>query len=329
LPYADAGIVVGDPAPDLLEIPLLRNIWKRSHWRTPATEAEQPGEVPSLGLREAGYFTERIGGQFSNSKLDLSSYRMLVLPETALLDDELAERIREYVRRGGRILAFGHASLFDPTGRLRKDFSLGDVFGVSFTEPLPGYKQLEHLPESNLTSSTPLNPGAVGVRTTTGKCLAIWNGAGGAPAIVENRFGKGRCLYTSAEESQFGEGSPLLAELTGRLIGAPSITVKAERKYSLLMNRQAENFLLYLMDRSTRSRTSADFWSAREPQVSLPAVDTKEWVSIILNTDVLGEIHEAELIGSSRRNPAVSRRIGVVELVFQASPSVTSVWLKR
>ncbi|HTV55271.1 MAG TPA: hypothetical protein VMI06_10175, partial [Terriglobia bacterium] len=84
LPYADAGIVAGHPAPDLLEIPLLRDIWKRSHWRTPATETEQPGEVPSLGLRGAGYFTERIGGQFAVCKFDFSSYRMLVLPETAL-----------------------------------------------------------------------------------------------------------------------------------------------------------------------------------------------------------------------------------------------------
>lgn len=328
LPYADAGIVVGHPAPNLLEIPLLRDIWKRSHWHTPATEAEQPGEVPSMGLQVAGYFTERIGGEFTARKFDLSSYRMLVLPETGLLNSELIGRIRDYVRAGGKILAFGHASMFDPYGKLRADFALGDVFGVKLTGPLPGYKHLAHLPGSNLISSMPLNPGAVGVKATTGKSLAVWEGTGDFPAIVENDYGNGRCIYTSAEESEFGEGSPLLLELTERLIGRPPITLRSKRHYTLLMNQHGQDLLLYMIDRSTRSVTSAAFWGVGAPEPSLPAVDTAEWVSVILNTDVLGEIREAELIGSGK-SIAVSRRRGFAELLYQASPSVSSVRLKK
>jgi Alpha-L-fucosidase/Beta-galactosidase trimerisation domain len=324
LPYADVGIVVGNPAPDLPGIPLLKDIWKPSHWHSPATETEQPGEVPSLGLRGAGYFTERIGGQFTGRKFNLSSYRMLVLPETALLDGELSSQIREYVRKGGKILGFGHASLFDPLGKLRTDFALGDVFGVKFTGPLPGYKHLVNLPESNLASSMSLNPGAVGVETTTGKSLAVWKGAGNSPAVVENRFGKGQCIYTSAEESEFGEGSPLLGELAGRLVGPPPVTVRAKRKYSLLMNRQGEDLLLYLLDRSTRSRTSVNSPSGRAPELSFPPVNTPEWVSVIVDTGILGEIRRGELIGSNQ-NVIVSRRLDKIELLFQASPSVSSL----
>ena len=330
LPYADAGIVVGNPASDLREIPLLKDIWKRSHWQVPATEAEQPGEVPSSGLREAGYFTERIGSQFADRKFDLSSYRMLVLPETALLDDALLAQIREYVQKGGKILAFGHASLFDPFGKPRPDFALSDVFGVNLTGPLPGYKRLAHLPESSLVSGMPLNPGAVGVETTTGKPLAVWKGAGNFPAVVENHFGMGQCIYISSEESEFGGGCPLLGELTVRLIGGPPVSVKGKRKYSLLMNRQGDDLLLYLRDRSTRSRTSADIGlrSAGAAGHLLPPVDTPEWVSVVLDTSVLSDIREAELIGSKQK-VAVSRRPGVVELLFQASPSVSSVRLRK
>jgi Alpha-L-fucosidase len=115
---------------------------------------------------------------------------------------------------------------------------------------------------------------------------------------------------------------------TGRLIGPAPITVRAKRNYSLLMNRQGETLLLYLMDRSTRSRSIADFWSAGGSEPSLPAVDTNEWVSVIVNTGILGEIREAELIGSSQ-NVAVSRRVGFIELLFQASPAVSSVRMKK
>jgi Alpha-L-fucosidase/Beta-galactosidase trimerisation domain len=328
LPYADAGIVVGNPAPAVLEIPMLKGLWKRSHWRIPGTDAEQPGELLSLGLREAGYFTERVGGQFTTRKFDLSSYRMLILPETALLDDRLLQNVRDYVRKGGKVLSFGHASLFDPHGKARPDFGLGDVFGVRFKGPLPGYKHLANMLGSGLVSTMLPNPGAVGVETTTGKSLAVWKGAEDFPAIVENRFGKGQCIYISAEESEFGDGSPLLTELAARLIGPAPVEVKGKRNYSLLMNRQGDDLFLFLLDRSTRSRTSAHFWSAGSAEPSLPPVDTAEWVSVVLNTGFLGRLRGAELIGSSQR-VSISQRLDSVELLFQASPSVSCVRLTR
>ena len=324
VPYADAGIVVGNPAPDVLEIPMLKDLWRRSHWRIPATDAEQPGELPSLGLRQAGYFTERVGSQFASRKLDFGSYRLLVLPEAALLDEELLQGVRDYVRKGGKVLAFGHASLFDSHGKPRPDFGLGDVFGVRFRGQLPGYKHLATLPGSSLISAMLPNPGAVGVEITTGKSLAVWKGAGDFPSIVENRFGKGQCIYASAEESQFGEGSPLLAELAARLIGQPPVEVKGKRNYSLLMNRQGDDLLLFLLDRSTRSRTSAHFWSAGGGELSLPPVDATEWLSVVINTDIIGGVRGAELIGSDQ-HIAVSQRLDSVELLFQASPSVSCV----
>ncbi len=59
---------------------------------------------------------------------------MLILPNVNMMDDAEIEAIREWVRRGGKLLATGWTSLVDTRGRLRKDFGLGDVFGVSLQD---------------------------------------------------------------------------------------------------------------------------------------------------------------------------------------------------
>ncbi len=52
-----------------------------------------------------------------------------------MMDDAEIEAIRDWVRRGGSLIATGWTSLVDTRGRLRKDFGLGDVFGVSVKSP--------------------------------------------------------------------------------------------------------------------------------------------------------------------------------------------------
>jgi hypothetical protein len=61
----------------------------------------------------------------------LGDYRLLVLPNVAALSDGQCERLRQFVRRGGSVLATFETSLYDEQGRQRKDFGLADLFGVS------------------------------------------------------------------------------------------------------------------------------------------------------------------------------------------------------
>ena len=102
-PYADIGVLTGHPADDVGKIPDLGELWKASHGFTPARADVDPGYDTSLSLRKMGYLTERVGGTFTSRAFDLGSYRMLLLPETALLDDRDIEDIREYVRKGGAL----------------------------------------------------------------------------------------------------------------------------------------------------------------------------------------------------------------------------------
>ncbi|OJV43365.1 MAG: hypothetical protein BGO25_08440 [Acidobacteriales bacterium 59-55] len=60
----------------------------------------------------------------------LSQYAVLILPNIALMSDAQAAAIRQYAERGGSVLATFQTGLFDETGSARKDFALGDIFGI-------------------------------------------------------------------------------------------------------------------------------------------------------------------------------------------------------
>ena len=324
-PYADIGTLTGNPSPGLLAVPRAGDFWAWgptwSGGADAATEDTRPGYALDFALRKAGYFAESVGTAFPSRPIDLSAYRMLLLPENALLDGGLVGQIREYVRNGGALLAFGHASLFDEAAHRRDNFALGDVFGADLGGDLPGYKQFA--PGNDIASSLALNPPALAVRPTTGKVLATWASAGDAPAIVENQFGKGRVIYTSAAEDSIGKGAALLAELAGRLIGPPPIRVESTREYALVANRKGSALIVYLLNRSTGSRANTDTEPSKGSAFAGP-----EEITLRIDTSVWGEIRAADLI-SPRAPVRLSRQGRTVQLTFPASPSVTTLRVIR
>ena len=325
IPYADIGTVTGNPSPELLAVPEAADFWARGpRWSggpNSLNEETRPGYALDFALRKAGYLTESVGTAFSSHKINLSEYRMLLLPENALLDGGLAGEIREYVRNGGTLLAFGHASLRDEMARPRNNFLLNDVFGADFAGNLPGYKQF--VASSEIASALPLNLPALAVKPTTGKVLGTWASVGDTPAILENQFGKGRAIYVSAAESAFGKASPMLTELAGRLIGPPPIAVESTREYAMAANQKGNNLLVYLLNRSTGSRANTD---TEQPKGS--AFEGPEEITLKIDTSVVGEILGAELI-SPPAPVRLSRRGRIVQISFPASTSVTTLKLRR
>lgn len=63
---------------------------------------------------------------------DLSHYKVLILANTACLDDRQVAAVSEFVRNGGGLVASLDASLFDEFGTPRNNFALADVFGVDY-----------------------------------------------------------------------------------------------------------------------------------------------------------------------------------------------------
>jgi hypothetical protein len=75
----------------------------------------------------------------------LDAFKLLILADAAALSDAQCAAIRDYVTRGGSVLATFASSLFDEAGNRRADFGLADLFGVSFAGRIDGPMQNSYL----------------------------------------------------------------------------------------------------------------------------------------------------------------------------------------
>ena len=62
----------------------------------------------------------------------LAAYKVLILPNAAALSNAQIATIREYVQKGGGLVATCETSLFDELGHPRPNFALADIFGVDY-----------------------------------------------------------------------------------------------------------------------------------------------------------------------------------------------------
>lgn len=159
----------------------------------------------------------------------LANYPVIYLPNVVCLSDTEVKALRTYVRDGGTLVADGLTSLADEWGNLKSNFRLADVFGVDFAgKTLEPYLALQMLvkdpgahplldwesPNVSVHASAAfvtLRAGASEIAslhdryrpsTVPGELFALKNAfvveKPLGPALVENRYGKGRCLYFSA-----------------------------------------------------------------------------------------------------------------------------------
>ncbi|OGD21362.1 MAG: hypothetical protein A2W03_04765 [Candidatus Aminicenantes bacterium RBG_16_63_16] len=153
---------------------------------------------------------------------DLGRYSLLVLPNAACTGREADDRLREYVRGGGNLIASFETSLCDESGRRQNDFGLADLFGVrllrSPVRPYPHFYffrrdawpgvfagiQPELLP-APLVSCEIAAAGAKAVSPFSIKFKG-WDGSeilpSEFPAVAVNEFGKGQAVYLAGP---FGE----------------------------------------------------------------------------------------------------------------------------
>ncbi len=131
-PYADVGIVLGTPADDGPGLTAGNTLWKAYQARQLST-IDQAFAVRDI-LGRAGVFSRVLynsnqGGSWPES---LAQIPAVILPERAPLDNKHVKQLRQYVKQGGRLIAFGHASMVDAMGKRGDEYALGDVFGVRY-----------------------------------------------------------------------------------------------------------------------------------------------------------------------------------------------------
>jgi hypothetical protein len=71
-------------------------------------------------------------------RYDLSRYEVLLANDVRFVSDAVCEKIREFVRKGGTLIATGQTSLFTEQWEPRGDYALADLFGVSCQPGLGG-----------------------------------------------------------------------------------------------------------------------------------------------------------------------------------------------
>jgi len=156
----------------------------------------------------------------------LSDYQLIALPNVIMLDEEETDAFRRYVESGGSLYASKNTSLISKGGVRQKDFRLSDLFGVSYqgkTESIVTY--LEPSPPATevfgefggqypiTLHDTQLlvnvHKGAEVLATITlpysdpkgTKYASILTDPPGIrtehPALVLNRYGKGKVLYAA------------------------------------------------------------------------------------------------------------------------------------
>jgi hypothetical protein len=206
---------------------------------------------------------------------DISGYKAIVLAEQTALSDAEVDKLRTYVRAGGRLVAAGNASLFDERGKRRADFALADVLGVHYVGAVPAdfvYLLLDDEAVSGAVTSQPILVDQVGVSVTldganllgrllepearrTDATTVLWGDAPPDPAqthagLVENRFGDGRAVYVPFPIRCDGVPNLWIKRLIGVLVAdaveVPLLTTDAGPGVEITVNRQRDRVVVHL-----------------------------------------------------------------------------------
>jgi hypothetical protein len=105
------------------------------------TRARAKVEDHTLGMYQA-LIEARIPFEMAHDRLldaeQINRFKLLLLPNIAALSDAQCGQLRDFVQRGGSLIATYETSLYDEWGKQRPDFGLSDLFGVSFSAKRDG-----------------------------------------------------------------------------------------------------------------------------------------------------------------------------------------------
>ncbi len=258
------------------------------YYRTLKMKTDFYGQKKDSGLSCTGNFTSSLYGFCSAlarsgipydvvTDLDYTikntgRYDCIFLPTCACLSDNVIKHLEEFVSEGGVIAATLDTSLFDETGKRRNDFGLRKLLGVSFANEIVGFKNWNYISTNGKDPvfkgiDIPLLPAPdyalKVIPDKNAEVVAHFHEpmAGryepltpqGIPAIVINKFNKGRAIYFSGT---FGEMmnsySPpeyrkMVANIAEIFAGNP-VSLKGGINIEVVLRKQEKRMILHLIN---------------------------------------------------------------------------------
>lgn len=212
----------------------------------------------------------------------LREYKVLVMPDQSYIPPALEEAIRQFVHKGGLLIASHRSSLYGRDGVRKHNFGLADVFGVDFVDTsrysvayiadIQGaeFREVPDMPI--LVKGT--NTRVLRVqRSQTAEVLATFMEPAmeakvhrhiyhqhahpavqtDAPAVSFHQFGMGACVYIAApiEASFWKTGSPWLRQIylacMKVLRPQPLLEVEAPLGVEVNLLQQGARYVLHLV----------------------------------------------------------------------------------
>jgi len=267
-PYADVGVILGTPSLDAENFSSKNAFWNnfRQSQISPETEAMSICE----DLENAGYFSQILyaSADYTNWPESLSQFKTIILPEHAGLDEKHVKIIRNYVRNGGKCIAFGHSTMLDETFQWLPDHALADLFGIHTygqrflvsATPVDFNAEIKQQYFSNVEFAPFAEKLMVGA-SPDARVIANGNQA------VLNKYGMGESYYFAKGEAAF-RGNPDfwsgLLKMAGNEPGLEFINppshrrghvIKTVNRYVTMINETSEGKVLHIIDRQATSST--------------------------------------------------------------------------
>ena len=173
--------------------------------RTTLDLGEGPSYYPYMGwdwlLQAAKLPYTRIDEHFvRDGRLAELGLKVLILPEAAAMDNRVAAEIARWVAAGGLLVASNVPAIMDEYGQRREKSALADVLGASsggrLSEAVAGTPLGITIPHGFFSGgsaeSTARRPLFETLAPTNPQAEVLARYEGGRPAIVLNKYGKGR-----------------------------------------------------------------------------------------------------------------------------------------
>ena len=203
-------------------------LWRsrRKGWNTVMSEA-----MALAMLDERISFDVHVSTEMSEEWL--KQQRVIALCGASGISDEVAQRLTEWVKQGGGLLATYDTGLFDEKGQLRKDGgALREVLGLEMkgepleTQPESYYRVKETHPalgEYGAGATVQGDLRLVPVEASRGgtvlaDCWNLGTNESRGPAIIAHTYGQGRTIYVSGSLEGFYAASRI--ESIKRLLGS-------------------------------------------------------------------------------------------------------------